>query len=36
MWRQNILLKPTDKELLEEADCTYKLPGVGGGEGYWF
>lgn len=31
MWRQNILLKSTDKELLEEADCTYKLPGVGEG-----
>lgn len=32
MWRQNILLKPT--ELLEEADCTHKLPGVG--KGCWF
>lgn len=31
MWRQNILLKPTDTELLEEADCTHKLPGVGKG-----
>lgn len=30
MWRQNILLKPTDIELLE-ADCTHKLPGVGKG-----
>lgn len=29
--RQNILLKPTDIELLEEADCTHKLPGVGKG-----
>lgn len=29
MWRQNILLKSTDTELLEEADCTHKLPGVG-------
>lgn len=28
---QNILLKPTDRELLEEADCTHKLPGVGKG-----
>ena len=26
MWRQNILLKPTDIELLEEVDCTHKLP----------
>ena len=26
MWRQNILLKPTDTELLEEVDCTHKLP----------
>lgn len=31
MWRQNILLKPTDIELLEEVDCTHKLPGVGKG-----
>lgn len=31
MWRQNIVLKPTDIELLEEADCTHKLPGVGRG-----
>lgn len=31
MWRQNILLKPTDTELLGEADCTHKLPGVGKG-----
>lgn len=31
MWRQNILLKPTDTELLEEADCTHKLPGAGPG-----
>lgn len=23
---------PTDTELLEEADCTHKLPGVRGGE----
>lgn len=29
MWRQNILLKPTDTELPEEADCTHKLPGAG-------
>lgn len=29
--RQNILLKPTDIELLEEADCTHKLPGSGRG-----
>lgn len=28
MWRQSILLKPTDTELLEEADCTHKLPGA--------
>lgn len=31
MRRQNILLKPTDTELLEEADCTHKRPGVGKG-----
>lgn len=30
---QNILLKPTDRELLEEADCTHKLPGGREGEG---
>lgn len=29
MWRQNILLKPTETDLLEEADCTQKLPGSG-------
>lgn len=28
-----MLLKPTDRELLEEADCTHKLPGVGKGYG---
>lgn len=35
MWRQDILLKPTETELLEEADCTHKLPGVRVGEGCW-
>lgn len=31
MQRQNILLMPTDTELLEEADCTHALPGSGEG-----
>lgn len=31
MWRQNIVLEPTDAELLEEADCTQAARGEGRG-----